>query len=106
MRKRYRWNPVTLRQEPIDDTPGGGRLAIIPDIEPFISPVDGTVVTGRAALREHNRRHGVTNIADFKGQWEREARERATFFKGDAKYDQKRRIEHLKRAFEIHERRK
>jgi hypothetical protein len=78
----------------------------MPDIEPFVSPVDGKVITGRRALREHNKRHNVTNAADFKGTWEQAAKERAAFFTGDAKYDQKRRIEHLKRAYEKYERRR
>lgn len=100
MRKRYRWNPETLRQEPIDDSPSGVGFTVIPDIDPFVSPVDGSVITGRRALREHNKRHNVTNASDFKGEWEQKAKERASFYQGNAKYDRERRIEHLKNAFE------
>jgi len=38
---------------------------IMPDIEPFVSPVDGTTISSRPHLREHNRKHGVTNSADY-----------------------------------------
>ena len=34
-------------------------------IEPFVSPVDGSVISDRKQLREHNKRHGVVNQAEF-----------------------------------------
>lgn len=37
---------------------------IVPDIEPFISPIDGKVVDGRAAKREHMRRHDVEEVGN------------------------------------------
>ena len=43
---------------------------ILPDIEPFKSPVDGKLVLGRASLREHNKRNGVENTREFDGQKE------------------------------------
>lgn len=39
------------------------------DIEAFVSPIDGKIVSGRAALREHNKKHGVTNIADYSPEY-------------------------------------
>ena len=39
-----------------------GGLTIIKDIEPFVSPVDGSVVSSRAARREHNRRNQVEDV--------------------------------------------
>lgn len=93
-----------MRQELIEPTESQNNGLIMPDIEPFVSPVDGSVITGRRALREHNKRHGVTNVADYKNEWRDKAKERASFYSGDAKYDQKRRIEHLKNAFEKHRR--
>ena len=38
-----------------------GGITIIPDIEPVKSPIDGTVLTTRSDLKDHNRRHGVTD---------------------------------------------
>lgn len=79
---------------------------VIKDIEPFKSPVDGTVIIGRKSLREHNIRNGVTNAADFKETWEKAAKEREKFYSGDSRYDRADRIEALKYAFEKHRRRK
>ena len=39
----------------------------IPDIEPFRSPVDGSIISGRASLREHNLRNGVVQTEELKG---------------------------------------
>lgn len=39
----------------------------IPDIAPFRSPVDGSIITGRASLREHNLRNGVVQTEELKG---------------------------------------
>lgn len=72
----------------------------MPDLEPFVSPVDGSVISGRAALREHDKRHGVTNVADFKGQWQKQASDRAKLFTPGSGYDRERRVETIKRAYE------
>lgn len=37
---------------------------IIPDIDAFQSPVDGSMITSRRELREHNRRNGVEQIGN------------------------------------------
>jgi hypothetical protein len=42
---------------------GAGPM-IISDITPFRSPVDNSVVQGRASLREHNRRNNVVQIGN------------------------------------------
>lgn len=42
-------------------------LTIIPDLQPFKSSVDGSIISGRAALREHNLRNNVVNTADLQG---------------------------------------
>jgi hypothetical protein len=41
--------------------------AIIGDIEPFVSTVDGSVISSRRDLREHNARNNVVLTADLKG---------------------------------------
>jgi hypothetical protein len=33
----------------------------------FVSPLDGKLYSGRAGLREHNKRHDVVPVADLKG---------------------------------------
>ena len=41
--------------------------AIIPDEGSFTSPIDGLIYTGRAGMREHNRKHDVVNNRDLAG---------------------------------------
>lgn len=74
----------------------------MPDIPDFVSPIDGKVVNGRAGLREHNKVHNVTNVADFKDEWAAKAKERDRMFSGDRGFDAKRRKEAIIRAVEKH----
>jgi len=34
------------------------------DIQPYVSPIDGSVIGSRSAERQHNARHGVSNDID------------------------------------------
>lgn len=43
---------------------GTRSAAIHMDLDSFVSPIDGTVISSRPGLVEHNRRHGVTNDLD------------------------------------------
>lgn len=49
---------------PTDVTTG---VAFVGDLPDFVSPIDGKLYSGRAGLREHNRRHDVVPNADLKG---------------------------------------
>jgi len=40
---------------------------IINDIQPFISPIDGTVISSRRAYRDHCKRHNVVPTGELKG---------------------------------------
>jgi hypothetical protein len=40
---------------------------VIPDAPDFVSPIDGTVVRGRAGIRDHCVRHNVVPTLDLKG---------------------------------------
>jgi hypothetical protein len=44
-----------------------GGPTIMPDLPDFVSPIDGTVVHGRAGIRDHCARHNVVPTADLKG---------------------------------------
>ena len=55
---------------------------IMGDLPDFVSPIDGTVVHGRAGLREHMKRHNVTGASDYKEEWAKKAREREAFLTG------------------------
>ena len=41
--------------------------AILPDQPDFVSPIDNRRYSGRAGMREHNRRHNVVNNRDLEG---------------------------------------
>tara|TARA_R110000744_G_scaffold262996_1_gene377476 strand:+ start:123 stop:458 length:336 start_codon:yes stop_codon:yes gene_type:complete len=34
------------------------------DIDPYVSPIDGSVISSRSVERQHNFRHGVSNDMD------------------------------------------
>ena len=100
MRRRYRQNPVTLELVEITDNSGPTpRIHLIGDIESFVSPIDMTVITDRRQLREHNKKHGVVNSAEFdNAHFQQKAAEREDHYNGTAKtvYGAKRKRE-LKR---------
>lgn len=80
---------------------------VMGDIEPFKSPVDGTIITGRAAMRDHFKQHGVTHVSDYNspgGHWDKMKAKREQHFTPGAGFDRERRIEHIKRAIEKHRR--
>ena len=68
--KQYRRNyegitwTSKIRRSPMDSSRSAQAFAVMKDIEPFISPVDGKVVGSRSALREHERRHNVRQIGN------------------------------------------
>ena len=71
------------------------------DIEPFVSPVDGSLITGRAALRAHNKRNGVTDPRDYGPNWfENRGKEMDADRLGQTKAAKAERIDLLKRAYE------
>jgi|2_EtaG_2_1085320.scaffolds.fasta_scaffold02121_3 hypothetical protein len=59
------------------------RVEIIKPFEPFISPVTRQPIMTRAALREHNRVHKVTNSSDYTEYWAKEERRRERFHNGE-----------------------
>ena len=61
-----------LYERGVDVFPDGfegsvGTHTVMGDIPDFISPIDGSVVSGRAGLREHCKKHHVVPTADLKG---------------------------------------
>lgn len=70
-RKRYIQCPETHKLIPAEEyvRPTKRTHMVMGDIEPFQSPVDKSYITTRPQLEEHNRRHGVTNSADYPKEW-------------------------------------
>ena len=71
---------------------------IMEDIKPFISPVDGSQISSRPQLEAHNRRHGVTNSADYSAEYKRKVCERR--LREQERADRKDRINHIVRQLE------
>ena len=71
---------------------------VIPDIEPFVSPITGEVITSRPKLREHNHIHGVTNTADYSPEYLAGVRKRRE--QEQARQGRNERIEILKKLTE------
>ncbi len=70
--------------------------AIHGDLEPFVSPIDGSVISDRKGLREHNKRHNVVSADEFTPEfYASKAKERADMYKGrrDARQVQRDRME-------------
>lgn len=57
------------KSQPHPELDGGSRrtATVMGDLPDFVSPIDGTVVSGRAGLREHCKKHDVVPTADLKG---------------------------------------
>lgn len=110
-RTTYRLDPKTQKLITLDvyfeqygpDDVRGHSVQIMEDIKPFVSPIDKTVISSRPHLEAHNRKHGVTNIADYGDQHYRtksqEIKDRAT---GNTLADKRQRQDVIAR--ELHKR--
>lgn len=84
--------------------------AVLGSPEPFTSPIDGTLIDDRRKLREHNKRHGVTNINDYgenngESYFKRRESERAAILASNTRQAKEERVETIKRAIARHENR-
>ena len=76
---------------------------VIPDIEAFVSPVDGRVVNTRSELAVHNREHGITDSRDYSKEFiEKKHIERSQATLGQTKADKADRIDRLRYAIDKH----
>lgn len=90
----------TSRFVPIDETARReAGIAIQGDIQSFISPIDGSVISDRKQLREHNKKHDVVNASEFSPEYyARKEKERANFYEG--KHSRKETIERKQAIYE------
>ena len=68
-RRTYVWDAALGKMVPKTAAHAGGsrrsKITIIGDLEePFVSPVDGSVIGSRADRREHNRRNNVIDVGN------------------------------------------
>jgi hypothetical protein len=52
-------------------------------IQSFVSSVDGSVISDRKQLREHNIRNNVVNTAEFDGHWDGQEKVRDRHYTGE-----------------------
>ena len=66
MRRRYIYDASKGSVVPYDQYGHGGRShEIMTDLsEPFVSPVDGSVITSREQRRQHNARNGCEDVGN------------------------------------------
>jgi hypothetical protein len=59
-------------------------VSIQGDIDPFVSPIDGTVISDRKQYREHCKQHNVVPAAEFSPEfYERKRKERERMYTGE-----------------------
>ena len=105
MRKTYVLDPVTRELVEKKDFHKAHGAYIIGDIEPIISPIDGSIIGSRSKYREHNEKHGVVPYEEFGDKWfEKKAKERIENLNLSSSRERKERIEALKYAFDKHRR--
>jgi hypothetical protein len=75
----------TSRFDEVGTSPRVSRGAFISgDIESFVSPVDGTVISDRKQLREHNKRNNVVNTQEFSQDFlDQKRKERERHYTGE-----------------------
>ena len=74
---------------------------IMPDIEQFVSPIDGSVITSRSQRNRHMKQHGVTHSSDYSPEFlAQRAKERHQQASGQTTADRNDRIRHLVRALD------
>ena len=64
---RYRQHPVTLELIPLDqwhDIPRESGIHIMPDIQPYQSQIDGSIITSRSKHRQHLKDHGCVEVGN------------------------------------------
>jgi hypothetical protein len=73
---------------------------VMKPLKDFKSPIDGQVISSRSQLAQHNKKHGVTNSADYNGGYiERKANERNA---AGAKHLKDTRITDIQKAIHQH----
>ncbi len=77
------------------------------DIESFVSPIDGTVISDRKQYDEHCKRHGVVPSAEFPPEYyQQKAEERRKHYEGEvSRQEQQRRRENIHEIMNHMERR-
>lgn len=98
---KYEMIPIDASARKLDKT-----AAIHGPIEPYVSPIDGTVIQGRTSLREHMKKHDVVLMDDYgTDHWDNSAKSRDDHYNGrTSKQETQARKEHLNEVWNHHQR--
>ena len=83
---RYIQHPITFKLIPADEyeRPKERGHFVQGDVQSFVSPVDGSVITDRKQLREHNRKNDVVSADEFSPEfYARKQKERDRTYTGE-----------------------
>ena len=58
------WNRETWKWEENPPVYGGKSAQVMSDISEFKSPIDGSIISSRSGLKEHEKIHGVRQIGN------------------------------------------
>ena len=102
-RGRFIQDPKTHKMVPAEDYVSKDSsniyAAIHGDIDSFRSPIDGSIIDDRRKLREHNKRHDVTNTREYGADWfTRRAAERSADNMASSKRNRMARRDEIARA--------
>ncbi len=71
------------------------------NMEPFVSPIDQSIISDHGQLREHNKRHGVTDTRDYSQEhFDKAAKKRQQVLAGTGAQAKQERREALRETIE------
>lgn len=87
---RWVWDPKQMKLVPIggDWQPSQRHVPVVGDSHyDNLRAPDGTPINSRTKHRDYMKRHGLTTADDFKGTWERAAKERESSYDPSRRHD-------------------
>ena len=102
---RWRQDRETGEMVPIDaaarQSDCGTGIIVRGNFDPFVSTVDGTLISTHRDLEQHNKRNNVVSASEYSPEfYEQKARERARFYECDDARDAQ--IEGARRKYRMH----
>ncbi|MCS7084462.1 MAG: hypothetical protein NZ534_00080 [Bacteroidia bacterium] len=105
VRRRYVWSEKERRLVEVSPFERAEQLAfeVMRDIEPYVSPVDGSYIDTRKKHNAHMKRYGLVRYDDFsQEELERRVKERVKRMQGLDEQSRRERIQALSDAYEYH----
>ena len=101
MKTTYVFHEGKMIEKHLAPQRGPSGVMIIPDIQPFKSPITGEIISSRNKMKHHMKEHGVTRSEDYsQAYYDKAAAARAASMACNTQADRQDRIETLKHALE------